>query len=240
MATVGGRLAQHNGDMGIMHVRRRYAGREQSPRDVDEDRGRRIAGEVAEAGADGLLLADTVGYGQPAAIGRVFRKVIAYVAPLPVAAHFHDTRGLGLANVLAQQFEKLLLHPRHARSQRGDAGEREAAQAHRVECHGVARIGVPRNRAQADDLAGQEKTLHLLAALAVVHIGFHRAGAHRGDGVEGISLAEQVRAFGKWPDVFDQHVQLGQPALVVALVEAGRRKRARAAEAQRFAVVADG
>jgi len=69
--------------------------------DVDEDRVRRIASEAAEAGADGILLADTVGYGQPAAIGRVFRKVIADVAPLPVGAHFHDTRGLGLANVLA-------------------------------------------------------------------------------------------------------------------------------------------
>jgi len=68
---------------------------------VDEDRVRRIAGEVAAAGADGIILADTVGYGQPAAIGRVFRKIIADVAPLPVAAHFHDTRGLGLANVLA-------------------------------------------------------------------------------------------------------------------------------------------
>jgi hydroxymethylglutaryl-CoA lyase len=68
---------------------------------VDEERVRRIAGEIAEAGADGIILADTVGYGQPAAIGRVFRKVIADVAPLPVAAHFHDTRGLGLANVLA-------------------------------------------------------------------------------------------------------------------------------------------
>src|SRR5258707_3897939 len=69
--------------------------------DVDEDRVRRIAGEVAAAGADGIILADTVGYGQPAAIERVFRQVIADVAPLPVAAHFHDTRGLGLANVLA-------------------------------------------------------------------------------------------------------------------------------------------
>src|SRR5712691_7101218 len=69
--------------------------------DVDEDRVRRIANEVAAAGADGIILADTVGYGQPAAIGRVFRKVMADVAPLPVAAHFHDTRGLGLANVLA-------------------------------------------------------------------------------------------------------------------------------------------
>ncbi len=69
--------------------------------DVDEDRVRRIANEAAEAGADGLILADTVGYGQPAAIGRVFRQVIADVGSLPVAAHFHDTRGLGLANVLA-------------------------------------------------------------------------------------------------------------------------------------------
>ena len=68
---------------------------------VDEDRVRRIAAEVAEAGADAIALADTVGYGQPAAVERVFRSVIADVAPLPVAAHFHDTRGLGLANVLA-------------------------------------------------------------------------------------------------------------------------------------------
>jgi hydroxymethylglutaryl-CoA lyase len=68
---------------------------------VDEDRVRRIAVEVAEAGADAIILADTVGYGQPAAVERVFRRVMADVAPLPVAGHFHDTRGLGLANVLA-------------------------------------------------------------------------------------------------------------------------------------------
>src|SRR6202040_2471820 len=54
--------------------------------DVDEDRVRRIAGEVAAAGADGIILADTVGYGQPAAIERVFFKVIADVGPLPVMA----------------------------------------------------------------------------------------------------------------------------------------------------------
>ena len=68
---------------------------------VDEERVRRIAVEVAEAGADAIILADTVGYGQPAAVERVFRRVIADAAPLPVSGHFHDTRGLGLANVLA-------------------------------------------------------------------------------------------------------------------------------------------
>src|SRR5262249_3200672 len=48
---------------------------------VDEDRVRRIAVQVAEAGADAILLADTVGYGEPGAIDRVFRRVIADVAP---------------------------------------------------------------------------------------------------------------------------------------------------------------
>jgi hydroxymethylglutaryl-CoA lyase len=68
---------------------------------VDEDRVRRIAVEVAAAGADTIMLADTVGYGQPAAVERVFRRVMSDVAPLPVGGHFHDTRGLGLTNVLA-------------------------------------------------------------------------------------------------------------------------------------------
>lgn len=68
---------------------------------VDEDIVRRIAGEVAEAGADEIAIADTVGYANPKAVGRVFRAVLAEVGTLSVAAHFHDTRGLGLANVHA-------------------------------------------------------------------------------------------------------------------------------------------
>ncbi len=69
--------------------------------EVPEDRVRRIALEAAEAGAGEIVLADTVGYGNPAAVKRLFRRVMADVAPVPVCAHFHDTRGLGLANVLA-------------------------------------------------------------------------------------------------------------------------------------------
>jgi hydroxymethylglutaryl-CoA lyase len=68
---------------------------------VDEDVVRRIAAEVAEAGADEITIADTVGYANPTAVGRVFRAVLAEIGGLPVAAHFHDTRGLGLANVKA-------------------------------------------------------------------------------------------------------------------------------------------
>jgi len=54
---------------------------------------------VVERGADELAVADTVGYGNPAQCRTIFREVMQVAAALPVAAHFHDTRGLGLANV---------------------------------------------------------------------------------------------------------------------------------------------
>lgn len=60
---------------------------------------RRYAAELAAAGADELMVADTVGYGDPAQVRAVFRAVMAEVGKLPVGAHFHDTRGTGLANV---------------------------------------------------------------------------------------------------------------------------------------------
>lgn len=68
---------------------------------VDEARVVEMAVALVAAGADELTIADTVGYGDPAAVRRVFRAVLAEVGNVPVAAHFHDTRGLGLANVLA-------------------------------------------------------------------------------------------------------------------------------------------
>jgi hydroxymethylglutaryl-CoA lyase len=61
----------------------------------------RYAMRVAEAGADEVTVADTVGYAGPAEVRRVFKSVIAAVKPLPVSAHFHDTRGMGIANALA-------------------------------------------------------------------------------------------------------------------------------------------
>jgi hydroxymethylglutaryl-CoA lyase len=61
----------------------------------------RYAVALAEAGADELVVPDTVGYADPAQVRRVFKAVLAAVGNLPVAAHFHDTRGIGLANVTA-------------------------------------------------------------------------------------------------------------------------------------------
>lgn len=60
-----------------------------------------IARRYAEMGADEIIVADTVGYGNPAQVRRIMSAVVAAVSPLPVACHFHDTRGLGLANVMA-------------------------------------------------------------------------------------------------------------------------------------------
>ena len=59
----------------------------------------KYASLLAEAGADELVVADTVGYADPAQVRAVFKAVMAEIGTLPLAAHFHDTRGTGLANV---------------------------------------------------------------------------------------------------------------------------------------------
>lgn len=65
------------------------------------DEVRRCAAFLAEAGAQELMVADTVGYADPKQVREVFKAVLAEVGDIPVAAHFHDTRGTGLANVSA-------------------------------------------------------------------------------------------------------------------------------------------
>jgi hydroxymethylglutaryl-CoA lyase len=50
---------------------------------------------------DSVALADTVGYANPAQVRRVFANVRKAIGAKLEGAHFHDTRGLGLANALA-------------------------------------------------------------------------------------------------------------------------------------------
>jgi hydroxymethylglutaryl-CoA lyase len=68
---------------------------------VPEARVVEIAGLMAEAGAEEISLADTVGYGNPGQVRRLFGAVARVAGGIPLAAHFHDTRGLGIANVMA-------------------------------------------------------------------------------------------------------------------------------------------
>ncbi len=68
---------------------------------VSEDEVVRMAVASVEAGCDEVGLADTTGYANPEQIRRVFRKVRAEIGNKLGGAHLHNTRGLGLANVVA-------------------------------------------------------------------------------------------------------------------------------------------
>ncbi|MDH3666039.1 MAG: hydroxymethylglutaryl-CoA lyase [Paracoccaceae bacterium] len=58
-------------------------------------------GKVLEAGADEVALPDTVGYAHPAQVRSIFAKAADICGDVPLWSHFHDTRGLGIANALA-------------------------------------------------------------------------------------------------------------------------------------------
>src|SRR6267142_2451500 len=68
---------------------------------VPEDDTVRMAVTMAECGVDMVNLADTVGYANPVQVRRVFARVRAEVGEKCGGAHFHNTRGQGLANVVA-------------------------------------------------------------------------------------------------------------------------------------------
>lgn len=61
-----------------------------------------IAAKMAEAGAEEIALADTIGVAVPAQVEELFTRVRAAVGPsVPLRAHFHDTRGMAPANAWA-------------------------------------------------------------------------------------------------------------------------------------------
>jgi hydroxymethylglutaryl-CoA lyase len=68
---------------------------------VDEDEVVRLVKAVLDEGVDAIGLADTVGYADPAQVKRLFEKVLRVAGDKLNCAHFHDTRGLGLANCFA-------------------------------------------------------------------------------------------------------------------------------------------
>ena len=69
---------------------------------VSEDWVIKMAGLLAEAGVDSIGLSDTTGYANPAQIKRMFRRLSGEIGEKKVGgAHLHNTRGQGLANVVA-------------------------------------------------------------------------------------------------------------------------------------------
>jgi hydroxymethylglutaryl-CoA lyase len=70
--------------------------------EVPADRVVRLAEQLMEAGCDEVGLSDTTGYANPAQVKDLVRRVRAAVGDHALSGlHLHNTRGLGLANVLA-------------------------------------------------------------------------------------------------------------------------------------------
>ena len=61
----------------------------------------RLMQALLDAGADRVSLADTVGYADPAMVRELFEEALKIAGERFWCGHFHDTRGLGLANVYA-------------------------------------------------------------------------------------------------------------------------------------------
>ncbi len=61
----------------------------------------RLLRAVLDAGVDRVGLADTVGYADPSMVRDLFEQALPIAGDRLNCGHFHDTRGLGLANVYA-------------------------------------------------------------------------------------------------------------------------------------------
>ena len=68
---------------------------------VEPDEVLRLLRAALDAGADRVGLADTVGYGDPRSVRELFELSFAIAGDKLACGHFHDTRGLGMANVMA-------------------------------------------------------------------------------------------------------------------------------------------
>ena len=68
---------------------------------VPEDRVIDIAVRLAAQGAESVGLSDGVGYANPAQVKRLFTRLHAELGGKAGGAHLHNTRGQGLANVVA-------------------------------------------------------------------------------------------------------------------------------------------
>ena len=61
----------------------------------------RLVQAALDAGVDRVGLADTVGYADPGMVRQLFELVLPVAGARLNCGHFHDTRGMGLANVYA-------------------------------------------------------------------------------------------------------------------------------------------
>ena len=68
---------------------------------IDEERVLDMVRAYLEAGLCSISLADTAGHAQPAQVERLFTKVLHLDPGVECTCHFHNTYGLGMANIFA-------------------------------------------------------------------------------------------------------------------------------------------
>ncbi len=68
---------------------------------IPADRILAMADLFLEKGADQLVLADTTGLATPPAVRNMLTALLPAAGSVPVGLHLHDTRGLGLVNLMA-------------------------------------------------------------------------------------------------------------------------------------------
>jgi hydroxymethylglutaryl-CoA lyase len=68
---------------------------------VSEDWVMKLAASLVDAGAESVGLSDTAGVANPVQVKRMFARLQREIGDRAGAAHFHNTRGQGLANVVA-------------------------------------------------------------------------------------------------------------------------------------------
>ncbi|AUA33564.1 hydroxymethylglutaryl-CoA lyase [Pseudomonas sp. SGAir0191] len=68
---------------------------------IDEDVVMRLIDAYQALGMQGITLADTTGMANPRQVHRLVSRVLTQVPASQLTLHFHNTRGLGLSNVLA-------------------------------------------------------------------------------------------------------------------------------------------
>jgi hydroxymethylglutaryl-CoA lyase len=69
--------------------------------EISSDTVPQAAALLLDSGVDQLVLADTTGMATPVTVRRMLSRVMPLTGKVPLVLHLHDTRGLGLVNLMA-------------------------------------------------------------------------------------------------------------------------------------------
>ena len=68
---------------------------------ISEEKIKRYMDRYLQMGMNSITLADTTGMANPKQVKRLVGSILTEIGDVPLTLHFHNTRGMGLANVIA-------------------------------------------------------------------------------------------------------------------------------------------